>query len=128
MKFVDAKTETPNEYRQVMTVRSHTFAADYSETDSAPGPHDLFDASLAACKSITAHWYAKRNNLPLERVETHIERDETDERKGVYRLTVHVELFGDLLTEEQRAKIQAAIAHCPVHKLMTTTDAQITTV
>ena len=43
--------------------------------DSAPSAHDYFDASLAACKALTAVWFARRNGIPLERVESHVERD-----------------------------------------------------
>ena len=69
-------------------------------------------------------WYAKRHGLPLERVESHVESDDSQERAGVYRMRVRVELFGPL-TDEQRAQIHRAIAACPIHKLMTTTDVQI---
>ena len=42
-------------------------------------------------------------------------------------MRVRVELFGPL-SVEQRAEIQRAIAACPIHKLMTTSDVQIETV
>jgi putative redox protein len=94
--------------------------------DSAPGPHDYFDSALATCKAITAMWYAKRHGIPLERVESHVESDGSDERKGVYKIRVRVELFGPM-TDDQKAQIQRAIAACPLHKLMTTSDVQIET-
>ena len=125
--IVESKTTQPNEYGQTVTVRKHTLAADYSGTDTAPGPHDYFDVALATCKTITATWYAKRNGIPLERVESHVERDDSDERKGVYRLKVRVTFFGPL-TDQQRATLYRAISACPIHKLMTATDVQIETV
>ncbi len=128
--MIDCETETPNEYPQRLQVRSHTLRADVGEplgsTDSAPGPHDYFDAALAACKTLTATWYAKRNNIPLERVEAHVERDDSRERQGVYVLKVRLAFHGPL-TEEQRTKLYNAVAKCPVHKLMTTTEVQIET-
>lgn len=130
MNTIDTQTVRPNEYPIEVRVRTHTFTADASVAgggqDSAPGPHDYFDAALASCKAITAMWYAKRQGIPLERVQSHVESDATDERKGVYKLRVRVELFGPL-TDEQRAQVQRAIAACPIHKLMTTTDVQIET-
>src|SRR4051794_1528827 len=106
---IDCETERPNEYPQTLHVRAHTLRADVGEDggghDEAPDPHDYFDASLAACKALTATWYAKRNNIPLERVETHVERDASEERKGHYTLRVRVGFHGPLLTEEQKRRL-----------------------
>jgi putative redox protein len=130
MNKIDVDTITAGEFPHRMRVRKHTLTLDASTgaggADSAPGPHDLFDGALAACKAITAMWYAKRQGIPLERVDSHVESDDADERKGTYRLRVRVELIGPL-SDEQRAEIQRAIAHCPIHKLMTTTDVTIET-
>ena len=69
--MIDGQTETPNAFPQVVRVRTHTFRADVTEaagsTDSAPGPHDYFDAALASCKALTATWYAKRHAIPRQR-------------------------------------------------------------
>lgn len=131
MNRIDCESERAGDYPQTLRVREHTLRADLSVsgggTDSAPGPHDYFDAALAACKALTATWYAKRHNLPLERVETHIESDDADERKGIYRLRVRVRFHGPL-SEEQRASLTRAVAACPIHKLMTTSEVQIETV
>jgi len=128
MNTIDAKTVRSGEYPLEINVRRHTFTADASVSaggqDASPGPHDYFDSALAACKAITAMWYAKRHGIPLERVQTHVESDDSNERNGVYKLRVRVELFGSL-TEDQRAQVQRAIAACPIHKLMTTSDVQI---
>lgn len=127
---VDAVTETPSQFPQTVTVRTHTFRADVDEksgsTDSAPGPHDYFDAALAACKSITATWYAKKNGMALERVETRVERNDSEERKGKYGLTVRLAFHGNL-SEDERTRLYAAVAKCPVHKLMTATEITIET-
>lgn len=128
MNQIDARTIRANEYPLEVRVRTHTLTADASVAaggqDSAPGAHDYFDGALAACKATTAMWYAKRHGIPLERVEAHVESDDSQERAGVYKLRVRVELFGSL-TDEQRAQVQRAIAACPIHKLMTTSDVQI---
>lgn len=128
MNTIETQTLSAGEYPQTVRVRSHAFKADVSTAtggqDSAPGPHDLFDAALATCKAMTAMWYAKRHGIPLERVETHVESDDSHERSGVYRLVVRVELHGPL-SDEQRTQIHRAIAACPIHKLMTTSDVQI---
>jgi putative redox protein len=129
--MIDCETERPNEFEQTLKVRArHMLHADVAEAegghDAAPSAHDYFDAALAACKTLTATWYAKRHGIPLERVESHVERDTSDERKGTYRLKVRVAFHGPL-DPAQRDKLYAALAHCPVHKLMTTTDIVIET-
>jgi putative redox protein len=127
---IDCQTETPNALPQRLTVRTHTFRADLGPAsggeDTAPAPHDFFDASLAACKALTALWYARRNGIPLERVETHVERDDREEKAVRYTLRVRV-AFHCQLTVEQRQKLHEIVGRCPVHKLMTTTDVSIET-
>ncbi len=129
-RSIDARTVRDAEFPVTVTVRGHTFTADASIAggghDTAPGPHDYFDAALATCKAITAMWYAKRHGLPLERVATHVDSDDSQERAGTYKLRVRVELIGPL-SDEQRAQIHRAIAACPIHKLMTTADVVIET-
>jgi putative redox protein len=128
--MIDCQTETPGSFPQTLQIRTHALRSDVGAsdggTDSAPGPHDYFDAALAACKSLTATWFARRNNIPLERVETHVERDDREERQGKYTLRVRVAFHGPL-TGEQRARLYAAVGKCPIHKLMTTTDVIIET-
>ncbi|MGH7434254.1 MAG: OsmC family protein [Polyangiaceae bacterium] len=128
MNKVDVESAQPNEYPQVVKTRSHVFHADVSaasgSTDSAPGPHDYFDSALATCKALTALMFAKKNGIPLERVESHVERDDADERGGVYRLKSRVVFHGPM-TDEQRATLHRVVGKCPIHKLMTTSDVQI---
>jgi putative redox protein len=100
----------------------HELVADLSVEgggeDLGPRPHDLFDASLAACKSLTASWYAKKNAIPLTGVDVEVERDDSLERKGEYKLRVKVAFHGPL-SDEQREKLHAVVARCPIQKLMT---------
>jgi putative redox protein len=130
MTTIDCETEKPGAFPHTVRVRTHTFRADVMPAtggeDSAPGPHDYFDSALATCKATTALWYAKKNGIPLERVETHIESDATEERQGKYVLKVRLTLHGPL-SEEDKKRVYAAVAKCPIHKLMTTTDVVIET-
>ncbi len=123
-------TPLANSYPVQVQVRGHTFRSDVGvssgSTDSAPGPHDYFDAALAACKALTATWYARKHQIPLERVETRVERNDAEERRGKYVLKVHVAFHGPL-SADQRSRLYNAVAACPVHKLMTTTDVIIET-
>lgn len=129
--MVETETTRAGEYPQTVRVRAHTLGADVAASagsvDSSPGPHDYFDIALATCKSLTATWYAKRHDIPLERVETRVESDASQERAGSYRFSVRVTFHGPM-SDEQRASLYRAIEKCPIHKLMTTADVQIETV
>ncbi|WP_043525923.1 OsmC family protein [Litchfieldella xinjiangensis] len=94
--------------------------------ETAPDPHDYFDVALGACKAITARMYAQRKGWPLEGVTVTVARDEREERHGVYRLDVAMRFHGDL-TEEQRERLSEISNHCPIHRLMTTSNVEITT-
>ncbi|MNG25525.1 hypothetical protein D3C84_1103940 [compost metagenome] len=56
----------------------------------------------------------------------HVSRDDSEERQGVYRLSVQLDLHG-ALDEAQRQQLLRIADRCPVHKLMTSTEVQITT-
>ncbi|MRW83938.1 OsmC family peroxiredoxin [Pseudoduganella sp. FT26W] len=117
--------------RHIVHVRNHIISADISAeeggSDAGPSPHDLYDAALSACKGLTVVWYAKRKNIPLENVEVTMERDDSEERHGVYRLTATLHLTGEL-TDAQRTELLAVAEKCPIHKLMTSVTTEITTV
>ncbi len=129
--MIDCETEQPNQFRQVIHVGKHTMHADVAPSiggqDSAPGAHDIFDVALAACKALTATWYAKKNGIPLERVESHVERDDSQERQGTYKLKVRLVFHGPL-DAQQREKLHNAVARCPIHKLMTSSTVEIETI
>jgi putative redox protein len=93
---------------------------------SAPTPHDLYDAALGACTALTTLWYAKNRNIPVEGITVAVDRDASQERAGVYRLTVVITLTGSL-SAEQRQDLLRAAEKCPVHKLMTDVTTEIAT-
>ena len=117
--------------KHVVKVRQHTFAVDESADnggeDTGPTPHDLYDAALGACKALTVLWYANRKQMPIEDIEVSVERDSTEERKGVYRLHATLALTGGALTEEQRQELLNVAGKCPLHRLMTQVTTEIST-
>jgi putative redox protein len=116
--------------RHEVRVGPHILAADASIADGGeglgPNPHDLYDAALGACESLTVLWYAKRKNIPLENIEVTVERDQSEERTGIYRLDTKLKLGGKL-TDAQRRELLAVASKCPVHKLMTSVQTIIET-
>jgi putative redox protein len=93
---------------------------------SGPTPHDLYDAALGACKALTVLWYAKRKNIPVEVIEVSVERDVSQERTGIYRLSTELTLTGPL-SAAQRDELLHVARKCPVHKLMTEVTTEIST-
>ena len=116
--------------RLEIRIGPHALASDGTVEDggngSAPTPHDLYDAALGACKAQTVLWYARRKGIPVESVEVRVERDNTQERAGTYRLDTQLRLGGPL-SEAQRQELLSVASKCPIHKLMTAVTTEITT-
>jgi len=109
------------------TANDHDLPIDMPPPEGeGPDPHDLFDTSLGACKALTVTLYARRKGIPLMSIDVDIQRDNAEEKKGVYRLKTVLTLQGDL-TDEQRAELLDIAGRCPIHKLMTQTDVQVST-
>jgi putative redox protein len=124
------RRDTAYPMRQTVLVRAHELIVDGTVEeggdDAGPSAHDLYDAALGACKALTLAWYAKRKGIPLEDVEVVVERDASEERQGVYKLDTALRLSG-ALSEAQREELLAVAGKCPVHKLMTKVETQVTT-
>ena len=70
--------------------------------------------------------YAKQKGMPLDSLDVHVSRDDSEERQGIYRLAVQLELHG-ALDDAQRQQLLRIADKCPVHKLVTSSEVQITT-
>ena len=116
--------------RHIVKVRHHTLAVDESAAnggeDTGPAPHDVYDIALGACKALTVLWYANRKQIPVGDIQASVDRDDSEERKGTYRLRVTLAL-GGALSEEQRQELLNVAGKCPVHKLMTQVTTEIAT-
>lgn len=117
------------EFRQLIHADQHELVVDARidpESEAGPNPHDLYDASLAACKAITLLMYSEKAGLPLDHVEISINRDSSEETLGQYRLNVDLKLFGNL-DPSQKKRLEKVAGRCPIHKLMTIVDTTIKT-
>lgn len=112
---------------------THSFIADeprsYGGEDTGPTPYDLLGAALGTCTVMTMKMYYDRKGWPVEGTSVHVthERDHAkdcdhceDEGEGakVQSLNRRIEIRGDALTAEQRAKIIEIADKCPVHKTL----------
>ena len=127
---IEVVRDTSRQMKHTVHVRQHAFAVDEPASnggeDLGPTPHDLYDSALGACKALTTLWYARRKLIPVEDIRVTVERDDSEERGGVYRLRVTLELTGPL-TDAQRHELLAVAGKCPVHKLMTRVTTEVVT-
>ena len=124
------RIRTESDLRHSIEIGEHLLhtdvPAEYGGAASGPEPHDLFDAALGACKALTLMLYAKQKGLPLDSLDVRVARDDSQERQGIYRLAVDLELHG-ALDDEQRQQLLRIADKCPVHKLITSTEVQVET-
>ncbi|MBT8389072.1 MAG: bifunctional alpha/beta hydrolase/OsmC family protein [Altererythrobacter sp.] len=115
---------------EVHTV-SHRFVADepasYGGDDSGPTPYDLLNAALGTCTAMTMKMYADRKQWPFDGTRIHVthERDHAedcdhvlDENVQIQALNRKIEILGDALDGEQRAKLIEIADKCPVHRTL----------
>lgn len=118
-------------FRTEVETETHRFSVDEpvsaGGTDEGPTPYDLLSAALGACTSMTLHFVAKRDNIPLEGVDISITNDRmhaedcancTSASGYIHRFDVQIRLRGTL-TAEQRQKLMATAPRCPVYKTLT---------
>ena len=98
----------------------------YGGEETAPDPHDYLDLSLGACKAITAKMYADRKGWPLEGITTTVKRDDSQERKGLYKLDVTL-VFHGITDAAQQARLEEISERCPIHRLITQATVEVTT-
>ena len=127
---IDVVRDLAQKMKHTVHVRQHSFAVDEPPAnggdDLGPTPHDVYDSALGACKALTMLWYARRRQIPLEDVRVSVERDDSQERSGTYRLKIQLEL-GGALSDAQRQELLNVAGKCPVHKLMTQVTTEIVT-
>lgn len=127
---ITLRTKVGAKTAQLVYSGDHQFTTDITQSeggeDLGPSPHDLYDAALASCKALTLMWYANKKGIQIDHIETRVDRDDTQERQGVYKLHTHLSLQGNF-TDQEFQQLSAVAEKCPVHKLMTSVTTEITT-
>ena len=76
-------------------------------------PHELLEAALASCMSMTVRIAAEKYGYPLEHVAVTVTLDRSDPE--AFAFDYRLALSGHL-TEAQRSRLERAAAQCPVSK------------
>lgn len=130
MTTIKVLRDGEHKLKQIVHVRQHALVVDEPVAnggdDEGPTPHEVYDSALGACKAMTVLWYARRKQIPLDDVQVTVERDDSQERQGIYRLTVSLTLTG-ALSEAQRQELLQVAHKCPIHKLMSAVTTEIHT-
>ncbi|MEM6990832.1 MAG: bifunctional alpha/beta hydrolase/OsmC family protein [Myxococcota bacterium] len=120
-------------FRTELAVGDHVLVGDepvdFGGTDKGPSPYGFLQAALGACTVMTLRMYADRKKWPLTQAVARLSHgkihakdceDCEDGTKGrVDRIDRIIELRGDDLTDEQRARLLEIADKCPVHKTLT---------
>jgi putative redox protein len=125
---------TLQNYQVSITAGRHSFTADEPAgigDDAGPSPYDLLLSSLAACKVMTAHMYARRKDWPLEAVHLTLTianihakdcegclADPADPDARISLIETKARFQGDL-TPDQIARLTEILDRCPVHRTLT---------
>ena len=127
---IQVSRDRTSKMKHVVHVRQHAFAVDEPAANGGEDlgitPHEVYDSALGACKALTVLWYANRKQIPLEDIQVTVDRDDSQERQGTYRLRVTMSLTGPL-SDAQRSELLAVAEKCPLHKLMAQVKTEITT-
>jgi putative redox protein len=84
--------------------------------DTAPAPHELFPAALAACVSTTLVIYARTKGWDLGEVDVDVDYDHRSEPR---RFEITIRLTG-ALDEGQLKRLEKVAASCPVRRSIET--------
>lgn len=82
--------------------------------DTAPSPHELIPAAIAACVSTTILMYARTKGWDLGDVDVEVEYDHNASPRGC-EIVVHT---GAPLLPEQVARLEKVAATCPVRRAL----------
>jgi putative redox protein len=83
--------------------------------DEGPNPHELLEASLAACTIMTVQMYAKRKQIKLESTKVAVKVESEGPQGSV--ISRKVEFLGNLSVDERTRLLEIA-NKCPIHRLL----------
>jgi putative redox protein len=124
------KLHSRGSFQNEVEAGTHRFVIDEpvsaGGTDSGPTPYDLLAAAVGGCTSMTLHFYAQREKIPLEGVDVEVTHDREYARDCadcistngfIHRFTLKLGFHGPL-SDEQRETLLGIAKRCPVAKTL----------
>jgi putative redox protein len=109
-------------YQATFTNGGHTTVADVPREKGGEGrgfgPHELLEAALATCMTISIHKYAVKHGLPVDGVTSEVSIDRS--MPGEVALEYSLKFDGQLL-DDQIEQLREAARNCPVARTLTGT-------
>ena len=104
-------------------VRRHSVISDLlpesGGDDFGMNPHEILEAALAACTSLTVQMYARRKNINVQDIKVEVSTVSEGVQTVISR---KIELVGTFTAEEKKRLLEIA-DKCPIHKLL---ESQVT--
>jgi putative redox protein len=100
-----------NAHRLISDVKSSS-----GGTDKGPDPHELIEAALGACTSITVQMYANHKGWNLKACDATVKFIQENSEGIVMERSLTLE--GDL-DESQKERLLQIAEKCPIHQLLT---------
>jgi putative redox protein len=101
----------------LLTNGKHEITSDVDENsggkDEALNPHELVEAALASCTSLTLELYAKRKNWDLKNLKVEVKIVDEGSDTSIERY-----ISFDEMPEENKKRLLEIADKCPVHKLL----------
>lgn len=105
------------DYGTVLLCGDHQIESDLKREKGgqglAMGPHDLLEAAMAACMSITLRMAGKKHDIPIGETVVNVSLDRSDEAIARFRYAIE---FDDVVPHDQRQRLIEILARCPVSK------------
>ncbi|MCH9680917.1 MAG: bifunctional alpha/beta hydrolase/OsmC family protein [Deltaproteobacteria bacterium] len=119
-------------FRTEIDATGHPLVADEPKamggTNTGTGPYGLLLAGLGACTAMTLRMYADRKGWPLTRADVRLRHDKVhvtdcegcteDRPRKLDHIERRLDLHGDALTPQQRARLVEIADRCPVHRTL----------
>ena len=87
---------------------------DQGGDDAGMSPHEILEAALAACTSMTVQLYAQHKQWPLTSCNVEVKIISEGAETA---FAVQTDFIGDL-SEEQKSRLLEIAKKCPVHKIL----------
>lgn len=101
-----------------LTNNEHTIVSDVAKSiggnDEGLNPHELVEAALAACTTLTLEMYARRKNWDIKKLQVEIKIIKEGAESTIERNLI----FPPDFTAEMKSRLLEIAKKCPIHKLL----------